>query len=523
MSSQFTQRIRANLNRSSHSLVKVVDPHPHVQIESVGGEVLNLKESQALTLFRQSATFRAQATGNFANILTSGGSIDIPVRENSGYSHINDVYLRIDISNATGGNVELLPVPQFIDRIDWQTPDGTRIQIQYSDNLWLDTCHMRQSQWELNAPLINADKDWRPSLDIIPNGGTRSYYMKLSANWMKQTGIFLPAVEGEIIARVFFNPAADFVLSGTGPTVTRLELEFEGGFMLDSEYAQAVNRHRLSCHDHRYFYNIRQSFTSNLSPSQQVEVLLSGFNGLFAEFEFYIRAANAAGVAKFDYLPIDRYTLLDSNGTDITGNNEIFRDEDILYYADQHDSKQREEHDIYRYYFNQSHVSDMEQGTLTGFTSFNGRETLRINLPAAEVPKVITLTETIAVTLGYYKLKYLGEETVSMAFNTAAATVEQALENLNIAKKYNTTFTVSDILSNGPITISFGGKLAELYPEEKIEVVHLTLDGVVDSAITQRYVAGFPAGSAQYEIVCMGKQLHRVESTPDGRLVVHST
>ena len=69
----------------------------------------------------------------FQSILSNGGSIDIPIRQNSGHGHNLDTILRMDLSFS--GNVELMDCAGWFERIEFLSPEGTRIQILYEDDL----------------------------------------------------------------------------------------------------------------------------------------------------------------------------------------------------------------------------------------------------------------------------------------------------------------------------------------------------------------------------------------------------
>ncbi len=524
MSSQFTERIRSRIDRHGHALTKIIEPHPHQRVTAVNGESLNLKQSQLLTLHQSVATFRKQATGNFANVLTSGGSIDIPISENAGFGFVNDVYLRIDINNGTGGNIEMLPVAYWLNRLEWTTPTGDRIQIQYADNLFLDTDCMNSKEWKIWSPHMNVSKNWGFLGDIVPNGQNRSYYLKLSHNWIQQTGILLPHIDGEIIARLYFEPATAFMITGTAPTITRLELEFHSPFMLQSEFATALNNHRSKVHDFRYFWNIRQTFTNSFGPGQQIDFLLSGFNGLFSEISFYVRASGSNLKNLFNYQPLERFDILDENGQSMIGSNDEFRIEDRIEYSQSYNNDQRNHLEVYRYHFNLSACRDKQIGSLSGYNSFNSRQNLRIFTEAAIVNKVETFTTTAGNPVaGNYRIRYKDEVTDYIVHTAAVGVIKAAIEALPSFLEKNEIVTVLGTLDAGAVTVTYSGNLQREEPDENLSVesgVLLAQD--IDSAITTRFVEGFDP-TVQYEIVIMGKQLHRLRTTIDGRLMIMST
>jgi hypothetical protein len=522
--SNFTEVIRSRIDRSGHLLTKVVEPHPHQVVKSVSGEQIHIKSSQILTLHQQASTFRQQATGNFQNVLTGGGSIDIPLRENSGHGHVKDVYLRIDISNGSGGAINLMPVPQWIERIDILTPSGTRIEQLYEEFLWHDTKQMSSKEWKYWAPLMNTTKNWGISNDVIPNGDVRRYFLKLNGSWIENASPFLPHINGEVIFRVYFRAANQIFISGAsaGVNITRLELEYDSPFMLQSEFAAALNKHRSMVHDHRYNFPIRQQYTQNLTPGQEVNILLSGFNGLFRDLQFFVRTANASLRDKFDYLPINYYEILDTNGQDILGGNFEYHEEDIIAYSNHYDNDMRRHMQLYTYDFSASPLTDGTHGTLTGYYPFSGRETLRIFLNAAVQNRVLTMASAGAVTAGNYRYKFRDEYTAWLAFGANAAAQQTAIAALPSFYKTNTTVVISGVATGGA-TITYNGQQLQEDTKDLLQIE----SGVAhdqDIAITETtaFIRGMaPAG--QYEVVLMGHQAHMLRFGVNGDIIVRSS
>ena len=525
MASNFTESVRSRIDRGGHTLTNVIEqPHPHTMVKGLDGQVLNLKASQLLTLHRASASFRQQATGNFQNVLGGGGSIDIPIRENVGHGNVNDLYLRLDVNNGTGGLVQLMPMPFLFSRVEVITNSGTRVQTIYQADLWNDTRLLTPKEWKYWSKLTNASKSWTISDDVIPNGATRSYYMKFPVNFIKNTGILLPHLNGELLFRFFFESSTETVITGTatGLSVTRMELEFDSPFMLQSEFAKVLNKHRSMVHDHRYLFPIEQVFTNQINPNDQIDILLSGFNGLFVDLSFFIRTSNAQLRAKLDYLPIQRYSILDSNGQDMIGGNDEYDGEDEISFSQHYDSDQRRHLNAYEYSFSDAIAKDKSVGTVHGYRPFSGREVLRLYFDPAVQNKVLTLVGG-APSAGNYRYKYKDEYTDWLAFGDLAAVQEAAINALPSFFRSNTTVAVSG-LATGATTITFSGQ--RLQKEEPNEILTIesgiAFDADLDVGITTAFISGTePAG--QYEIVVKGKMIHRLRTTPDGQLSIHSS
>ena len=96
----YNQKLLENLNRNGHLLLKSHESHPHVPVKTYGGNKINIKQSQALTLHKQHATAHIKATGSYSNILDGGGSVDIPIRAGSGFGHVNNAILKFVLQNS---------------------------------------------------------------------------------------------------------------------------------------------------------------------------------------------------------------------------------------------------------------------------------------------------------------------------------------------------------------------------------------------------------------------------------------
>ena len=534
MSSVFTNQLRQNINRAGAALTPPMDTyHGHVKVQSLNGVVLNIKDMQAQTLHTQRASYRMQATSNFQNVLSTGGSIDIPWRSGAGNGYNYNLRLRIDVANASGNDIELMDVPGWFERIDFLTADSDVIQRIYEEDLRESLKTMRQREFNYHAPLMNMDGGFRPSGRAYPNGFTQSFYLPIPCNWIEETNIFTPAIAGEIIARLWFRDSNAIFISGTpvGVSITRLELEFLSPVMLAKEFQSIMDRHLRMAHDYRVFFPTQMRYSTTAGPNENIDILLSGFNGVFKNLTFFIRPANATLLNKFNFLTIDRYTILDSGGVDMLGNNDQYREENDLDFSMNYDNDYKRHNQIYIHDFSLSPLKDGRRGTVNGYAVFSGRETLRIYTETAVVNKVITLVSASAgaATAGRYKLCYHSPHdgvqcTDWLAFNANAAAIQTAINGLDSFRKSGCTVTVSGAITTDP-TITFGGnfELCRDEPDAEIEVIGgNAFDDDYNSSITTEFRDGFPA-SGGVEVVISGDKLTRLTLNPNGSLNTAST
>jgi hypothetical protein len=501
--------------------------HPFQQIQSLSGDYMNLLQSQMITLNQQESSIRQQATGNFQNVLNAGGSIDIPLRKNAGHGWCKNCVLRMDITNSSSGSIRFMPFSHFFDRIDILLPNGSRVQTLYTENLLHDLKNMDSKQAKYWLEHMNSSKYFGISDDIIVDGDSRTFYLPLTGNFIENTNLFAPIVEGEIIFRLHINPYTQTLISGsiTNVTVTRLELELSSPFILQSEFAQALQSYRSIQHDHRYNYPIRQKYTTTISASDTVDILLSGFNGLFRNLQFFYRAAGSTLRDVFEYQKIDRFTILDSNLQDVLGGNDQYDAEDSLDFADRYSSNFRKYHNAYNYDFGAAPISDAQNGTITGYYPFSGSETLRLYINPAVQHKVITLSSSGTPAAGSFRWVYKNEKSDWLAYDANAAANAAAIAALPSFYRNNTTVTVSAAAIDDGVTITFGNS-QKLEALEPMELLYVEPDAsfveTFDSSITTYYKPGHDS-SGSYEIIITAHQFATLSTMPNGELIIRSS
>ena len=172
----------------------------------------------------------------------------------------------------------------------------------------------------------------------------------------------------------------------------------------------------------------------------------------------------------------------------------------------------------------------VEQGQLLGFLHLDGRDQLRIQTGSAEVEKVITITRAVGPgtpTGGNFRLFYQGYYTDVLPYNSTAAAIELAIEALEPFQHRGTSVIVSAALTSSPVTITWGGQLADEEPEDMIFVDSLDINDGTDSvffnsSLTTEFQPGFPTGSNNYVVNVFGVQAYRLNIT-QGEMKVFSS
>lgn len=532
MSNSFNSKLLEGAHRHKDVIYRSHKPHPHVPIKGMDKKTTyNMKQSQILTSIKQHATSHIKATGQYSNIL-SGGPIDIPIRSGSGFGHVNNEIIKFNIQNTSGSDSELISdASLWIDYIEYLSPEDAVVQKIYGkEDLYEKTDVYNSKEWKVKSKLRGADKNWRKKNFILASGESKVIYIDLLSCFLKTCGIFLPALEGESIMRIHFRPSSDTLISGSVPTMTSLELLIDTAYMSNVDFRDEMKNYKENVLDFRYPFTVTHPFSQSMAPDTTYDFVLNGFNGLFTELRFVVQPSVRTGNNLKTYYRIKEFEILDESGTNVIGGSYKTHEEtQYIDYSHHYDNDQNLHLNIYRYSFSADPAAMVTRGQVAGMLPLGGRDQLRIKTGPAEVNKVVTLTRATgtAASAGNYRLCYKGYYTSVLAYNAATSAIELAIEALPPFKDNNINVTVSAAISSDPITVSWGGQLAEEEPEELIYVDSLDINnGSIDlfynSTLTTDYVPGFPSGSANYVVVVSGVKVQRLRLN-QGNIEVYST
>ena len=85
-------------------------------------------------------------------------------------------------------------------------------------------------EWKVKSHLRATDKYWTKKNLILSNGETKSICLDVLSSFFKACGVFLPALKGEIILRVWFHGSSNTLISGSISTMTSLQLLIDSDF-----------------------------------------------------------------------------------------------------------------------------------------------------------------------------------------------------------------------------------------------------------------------------------------------------
>jgi len=172
--------------------------NPTASITMLGGQQLEVPTFQVPTRnpYRISNVWRYPFSGQYGNTLTTGGQAQCPIIRGSGSGHVQKAWLRIQVQNQGTSNVEMQPVPLWIQSTQWQTPSGATIQNPTGSHLWFNlvTTTPMEEWWEVSKA-VAADLDYETG-DPVPPNAVVTYYIPLIGSFLSAGGFFIPAVSG---------------------------------------------------------------------------------------------------------------------------------------------------------------------------------------------------------------------------------------------------------------------------------------------------------------------------------------
>jgi len=129
------------------------------------------------------------------------------------------------------------------------------------------------------------------------------------------------------------------------------------------------------------------------------------------------------------------------------------------------------------------------------------RDQIRLNLPAAPVAEVQTVTFSAAPAAGgFYAFNYRGDQSAQLPVNASPATMAAAIQAMKtFAARFITVVCSASASAGTSFTVTFNDPQGELIGDMLEVQSH---DGLAASAVTSRTVAAVPGlASGQYDVV----------------------
>ena len=183
-----------------------------------------------------------------ANLLSTGGGVDITIPEGAVQGHVNNLLLMFDITNSTGAACTLSPAPMLFRDIQVIANRGQQIQLIPGEHLFTDLSYLSTE----NLTAMAADLNTTATLGAgtaITNNGVITYTVPFQSCCIFQAHINLGGVQGSLIFRLTFKASSDTVESGAAPTISNIRLYVLGDAMSKGVQAKKVNKYMSNTFD----------------------------------------------------------------------------------------------------------------------------------------------------------------------------------------------------------------------------------------------------------------------------------
>lgn len=427
-----------------------------------------------------------------SSALTSSGQFYFDI-STSDLHMINDIRVRFDVLEGSGSSMILCPSPYFITKMEWQDKSGNMFWRSYNDTLFFEACSAVGLPQQTNAFLqsLNVSDTYFEGY-IHPSSTTRIYRIPLISHPWSVVEQFAGNLSK---LRLVLYWASSVVSSGSGTTsLSNVFLEMNHR-RLPADLATIQRNYFSTAKRTRICYPDWYSFTGQtLNASTTTNLDLSSFKGKYPFFIYAVRTSNNSATSNgyLNTLPLGPKGTVDvltpsgqslfSNGTAVK--NQILQEE----FSDVFPNKVFA--DSRRWYL-LSFCSNAKQalaGIESGYLRLDGsKHLLSLTPDAAKVDTVqtITLTSATVQSQGAFILQFKGCQTIPLAYNASAATIQNALNALPTFKNYPggpLTATVSAAFSaSAAPTITLKNNVG-VAPNEDINLI--TFDNINSATST---------------------------------------
>jgi len=384
--------------------------HPTLDITMLGGQQLTVPAFQVPSQnpYKISNVWRYPFSGQYSNILLTGGQAQCPIIRGSGSGHVQRAWLRIQVQNQGTSNVEMQPVPLWIQNTSWQTPAGGTIQNPLGSHLWFNIVSTTPMEewWELSKALA-ADLDYETGDPIAPNQ-TITYYVPLTGSFLSAGGFFIPAVSGDIQMYFTFWPDGNIRSTGTGSqalTVLNMSIDVQMEQMAPPLLQRTIELFRRQRMDYIIPFYKNQPFNQALTAGNLTTLNLSNISGDVIYSDLVVRSSYVQDDLSH-YQPIASFQYQNQEGVGISGQQ--FIDDQFsrhIMYPKQNKGTFTRNRRFYRHVFADSPEATraiLERGLKLGAYPFDSHCNLLFNNAAAGSNETwsISQSSTTAPTAG---------------------------------------------------------------------------------------------------------------------------
>lgn len=459
-------------------------------------------------------------TAPASNALVAGQKYNMKLTPSNLPGIINQLTVRLDVTENGSGSANFAPSPYFINKLNWRQAGASGnevIKTEYGDTLFVENCAWIEHDNQ-NLDGLNVSSAYSRG-KVHKQSAAKSYRLRLVSNPWSINHSHMFDIKRDIYLDIDF--AAGVTSAGSGvPTVTSCVLEVQASVPDESQITIMRNiedKHQFL----RYLDVIRDEKTSQtLTASTAYNFDLKAFADRdMAGLMFMVRADgytnSSEGYLKCVNLDGGTVDILNGANQSIYGNSTVAPALDVIrreVFARMFKNKRfSDNRHVYILPFSNDLVK-AAHGIKDGSLRMQDNYKLVITPPAAGVAAVQTVNLSNALNDGgYYKLAHKGFTTNSLAHSADAAAIKSALEALpSFLNHPGSPLTVT---ASGAATADFTLTFASTVeppnePEDLVQLVSESLNdgGVAEfgsTSVTTHGKLGFTTGST-YTVTVYG-------------------
>lgn len=362
--------------------------------EALGGPAKNLgylmaKSSEHVEL-QQEALVRIQprTAVNSAAVLNAG--IVEFLLNKSQISRLEELHLKLDITNSTGAAVTLSPIRAMIQQIEiFGNQGGQLLNTQRYTELYFELQHYNSNDYALRDLVENMTTPYSPLGRSLANTASTQLYLPI---WTLIDGgnLHLAGLESDVMVRVTFQPSTFTIQSGTHPTVNAVELIAKGYYekpsVMKAKLEYYKNNRTIIKYLDSQIFTISQAFAA----SSSYKFTLSSVSGLVAYLWIGLRPAARTAANQTDFTVTNgvlNYDILDRSGHSISGSYpRTQREAKYIVYPQRSDNQMSLNTEAIFHPFCSDPTRSFRTGANTGFHAFDGVNQLVLNTSGTFVP-----------------------------------------------------------------------------------------------------------------------------------------
>jgi hypothetical protein len=314
---------------------------------------------------------------------------------------IKDVYLKVKLSNSSGGNF-IHAIPDFwIENLQILGDNGGKILYQQPDNyLQVIADNIWRSRENHEATAIQyrgyTNNTYATTQVTVADTATPTYYINLAEQFFEVVNFRSFATVGNLLVRLHFAPSSRLITSGTC-NISSIQLRCVG-FQESEAQRKLVLKNAMNPQDNHFYGYRKHTVTQSLAASTSYDIRLSGINGHVAMLAFVLRRTSEISnpSTQGNVYAVASYEILDAAGKALTGHSPVDMSDMHLSYSMQFPNLFLSNYNAHIHTFCKGPVQALLTGSWNGGVEMNGFHTLRITTPAGFTP---TTYEIVAYAL----------------------------------------------------------------------------------------------------------------------------